>query len=803
MEEHRGRPALLGDGVSLTYAELDRHSSDLAERLTARGLRRGDRVAVTMPSTVDAILAIVAVLRAGAAYVPLDPNGPAERLQFMLADSGARFLLRGPDVEAVAGASAPPPDEPPLAYIIYTSGSTGTPKGVAVPRRAVTALADALQTSIYDRLEPHRRVALLASLSFDASVQQVFAALLGGHALLPVTADVKRDPAALCDLLSRHGIDVADGTPSLLELLVRHAPERLRSVPVRQWIIGGEPLTRDLLRRFFLAAAGGVSIGNVYGLTECGVDSTLALLGRDDAVGTRSVPIGHPLPNAELLLLDAAGHPLPCGAVGEIAIGGPGLAVGYLNDPVLTAQRFVPHPFAAGQRLFRTGDRGWIDADGAFHFVERRDEQVKVRGHRVDLGDVRAALLSCGGVEQAHVLLHRDRDGQPEIAAFVTASRPVARGALRDHLKKRLAEPMRPRILIQVDDWPLTTSGKLDRKALLDRAAAPEETPAGASDDDRLTAIFRRIVGDPYLAADDDFFDGGGNSLAALEAIAQIAAELGAHVDVRTIYQARTAAELGRVLRSRQHAPRRLVALRPSRPDAPDVFLLPPSLGVSHAFLPLAARLPVGLNVWGLDYRNAEQALEPSVEALAAALIEELPRQSAGRPVTLVGYSAGALVAFEMVRLLERRGWRPALIVIDTKSEREERRSGGQAILPVRDRAQDRQDCLSSTTSLDVHARELVAIAMRYQPAHLIGADVVALEAAGNPVPARMESWSAWTSGRFRHAAVPGTHDTLLDPANVGELARQLQLSLQFLEGGHHHAAIAGDAADAALRRLV
>ncbi|MFC8127154.1 amino acid adenylation domain-containing protein [Streptomyces sp. NPDC057302] len=781
-----GRPALRHHGVVRTYAELAVGIAEFAERLTQLGAVPGDRVAVRMPTTPEAITALLGVLHAGAAYVPIDPELPEDRAQHIMSDSGARFLAHSDGdgaaridrLEDRSGHDASHDGQEPLAYVLYTSGSTGRPKGVQVPERAVTSLVDALGAPVYDGLGDGLCVALLASLAFDASVQQIFGALLRGHTLVLIDPEVKRDPVQLCDELVEHGVDVADCTPSLLQLLTAHAAPSLHRLPLRRLLVGGERLPAAAVTRFHeLGAPESAVVVNVYGLTESGVDSVAYVVRGGNGLhpAREDVPIGTSLTNSQVQVTDGSGRPVPRGAVGEIRIAGPCVALGYTNDEALTEERFSHRPGRPAERVLRTGDRGWVDESDVLHFAGRRDGQVKIRGHRVELGEIERVLGAHPDVQATAVIAFRTPGGDIEPAAFVAGPAVPKRAEIRAHLKRSLPDVMVPRLITSVPEIPLSSSGKLDAQTLL--ALLHRGGPSGEGADHGLADLvlntLRGVLDDPLLGTDEHFFDAGGHSILALRAVSALSRALDRDVSLRALHDHPTADALTRHLSdSRSRGATRVVPLRPTRHDALPVFFLPPAAGIPYIFTDLVAELPTSYAPWGVDYLTPDGSVETSLHELAEALAEELLLHTDHTVVPLVGYSLGAAVAFDLARLLERRGRRPALVLID------------RMLNPPAPSA-ERAALIEGAEHTDVAARldVLLPLAAGHTTQGVVASPMATLEAAGNPVPAGMTSWRAHTTGSFHHTVIPGSHHTLLTPEHLPALREHLHHSLSLTTG--------------------
>ncbi|MCW2246954.1 amino acid adenylation domain-containing protein/non-ribosomal peptide synthase protein (TIGR01720 family) [Azospirillum fermentarium] len=515
-------PALEGHDGTLTYAQLDAATAALAARLAAAGVGVGTPVAVCLRRSAGLAVAFLAVLRAGGIAVPLDPDYPAERLRFMLDDSGTRLVLAGAgtagavadigvsvmdiDVTTVMDAPAwtpPVPGPADVAYLIYTSGSTGRPKGVESTHGGLRNLIQA-QRHLF-ALKPGDRVLQFASPSFDASVWEIAMALGAGGTLLLPGSEATRPGPDLARTLEEARVTAATLPPTALAVMPDAPLPALRLL-----VVAGEACAPDLARRW----AAGRRFVNAYGPTESSVCATLDEGGGDG----RLLPIGRPLPNIDVHLLDERGVPVPVGVPGELHIGGAGLARGYRHRPDLTDERFITHP--AWGRLYRTGDIGYRLEDGRIQFLGRRDHQVKLRGHRIELGEVEAVLAAHPAVTNAAAVV---RDGRL-LAYAAAAEGTVDEAALRDHLRARLPAHMIPARIAVLPALPLTPNGKTDRAALPDPDAPPAERAARAlrGDAERtLAAIWAQVLGVPSVGPDDAFFDLGGDSILAIQVVAR------------------------------------------------------------------------------------------------------------------------------------------------------------------------------------------------------------------------------------------------------------------------------------------
>ncbi|HEX2188960.1 MAG TPA: amino acid adenylation domain-containing protein, partial [Longimicrobiaceae bacterium] len=558
--------AVVYEGQGLTYAELEERANRLAHHLVGLEVGPDARVGICLERGVELVVALLAVLKAGGAYVPLDPAYPAERLAYMLADSGACVLLTTERLREVlpaegarvlcldgeagrtpAGGERPAarrPDPGNLAYVIYTSGSTGTPKGAGITHGALANHTRWMQDAF--PLEADDRVLQKTPFSFDASVWEFWAPLVAGATLVVAEPGAHREPARLARLLEEERISVVQFVPTLLGALLEEDLSSCRTV--RRVFCGGEALPAGLAAR--CRAALGAEVVNLYGPTEACIDTLHAVV--DGTPGT--VPIGRPVANTRAYVLDGAGEPVPVGMPGELHLGGAQLGRGYLGRPAQTAGSWVPDPFSgeAGARLYRTGDRVRRRADGALEFLGRMDLQVKVRGFRVEPGEIEAVLTAHPGVREAAVVAWDRPSGEPgdrSLAAYVVpaAGAEGAASELRAYLRERLPAHMVPGVIVSLERLPLTPGGKVDRRALPvpehEGAASAFLAPRTATEE-VLAGIWAEVLGTDRVGVEDSFFELGGHSLLAMQVVSRIRQAFGVEIPVRTIFETPTVAAL-------------------------------------------------------------------------------------------------------------------------------------------------------------------------------------------------------------------------------------------------------------------
>ncbi|HEX2207619.1 MAG TPA: amino acid adenylation domain-containing protein, partial [Longimicrobium sp.] len=579
-------PALTFGDRTMTYAELDARASALARRLRARGAGADVLVGLCVERSLETVIGILGILKAGAAYLPLDPAYPDDRLAWMLGDSGAHLVVTSgdtyhrlpPAVERVWMDEDETQDDPAdfltnltpaevspdaLAYVIYTSGSTGRPKGVQVTHANVMRLMTG--TDAWFGFGAQDVWTLFHSYAFDFSVWEIWGALLYGGRLVVVPFEVSRDPTRFHALLRDERVTVLNQTPSAYRQLIRADDEAaaagdVADLALRYVIFGGEALDPASLRSWVdRRGADRPRLVNMYGITETTVHVTYRVISEDDVRGGSASPIGIPIPDLAVHLLDRRGRLVPIGLAGEMYVGGGGVARGYLHRPELTARRFVPDPFSgdADARLYRSGDLARRRADGSLEFLGRADDQVKVRGFRIELGEIESVLLEHPAVREA-VVLARGEGDERRLVAWTVASADVTAAELRAHLLAHLPEYMVPGAFVPVERLPLTRNGKVDRRALPQPEAADvagaEYVGPRTQTEQLVAALWAELVGVERVGATDRFFDLGGQSLLATRAVARVREALGVEVPVRAVFEhpalGAFAAEVDRLLRA-------------------------------------------------------------------------------------------------------------------------------------------------------------------------------------------------------------------------------------------------------------
>jgi amino acid adenylation domain-containing protein/non-ribosomal peptide synthase protein (TIGR01720 family) len=560
--------AVTCQGLSMTYRELDEAANRLARFLVAHGARPGERVALLFSRSAEAITAILAVLKTGAAYVPFDPEHPPARMEFMLGDAapiavvttadlrprlGGRDLLvvdfDDPRIHTYPSTSLPVPAPEDIAYLIYTSGTTGVPKGVAISHHNVTELFESLEGEM--RLE-EQVWSQSHSLAFDISVWEIWGALLYGGRVVVVPESVTRSPEDFHALLVTEQVTVLSQVPSgfyALQTADTLSPELGRQLKLQAVVFGGEALEPQRLRTWLHNHPGTPRLLNLYGTTETTVHASFREI-VDGDVDSAASPIGVPLAHLAFFVLDGSLRPVPVGVVGDLYVAGSAAAYGYVGRAGLTASRFVACPFGGpgttGTRMYRTGDLVCWGADGELRYLGRADEQVKIRGYRIELGEVQAALLGLNGVDQAAVIAREDRPGDKRLVGYMTGTADPAQ--VRSALAERLPAYMVPAAVVVLDALPLTVNSKLDKRAL----PAPEYQDSdhyrapGSAVEEILAGIYAQVLGLERVGADESFFELGGDSILSMQVVARARAA-GLVCRPRDIFVEQTVARLARV----------------------------------------------------------------------------------------------------------------------------------------------------------------------------------------------------------------------------------------------------------------
>ncbi|RKH74771.1 non-ribosomal peptide synthase/polyketide synthase [Corallococcus aberystwythensis] len=855
---HPERPAVACDGQVITYGELEARAHQLAWHLRSLGVGTDSCVALCLDRSVETVVALLGVWKAGGAYVPLDPAQPALRLQSLVreiaapvvvtvsrhaaafAASSAQVIRMDADAGTLARmrTDAPPGDPPPdsLAYVLFTSGSTGRPKGVAVAHAQLATYVHAATERL--GLESCASFALVSTFVADLGNTVLFPALCTGGLLHVLTQECASNPVALADYFQRHPVDCMKVVPSHLAALLT-APVPAQVLPRKRLVLGGESTPWALLETVH-ALAPGCEVHNHYGPTETTVG---VLAGRVALPPSQprpsSVPLGRPLAHSRLYVLDAMGGLAPVSVPGELFVGGAQVTRGYLTRPDLTAERYLPDAFSdmPGARMYRTGDRvRWL-ADGRIEFLGRADFQVKVRGFRVEPGEVASALREHPSVHEALVLARQDVPGGTRLVAYVVprdaeVPKPTTE-SLRAHLLQTLPEYMVPAAFVLLDALPLTPNGKVDRKALpppdasesLARFVAPR-SPL----EELLARTFAEVLHLERVGAEDDFFALGGHSLLAVRLMALLRERTGQSLPLSALFQGATVARLAARLEPSSgpqgNAPN-VARLNTGDPRRRPLFLVHGGGGGVLSFSRLVRELGNERPIHGLFAPGLEGGVLPptSMESLARLYVQQVREVQPHGPYRLAGWSMGGRVAYEMARQLQSQGQQVEwLALFDSTAPSGQREPeppplarlaafGRMAGFPLQDVPAQELEKLSAVPDSELvpgmmevlrqlpaagglepgQMERLFAVHERlgeanrgYVPASPYTGPAELFQAAvhaGDPSRAAEGGWSTWTPGGLTVSQVPGDHFSLLQEPHVATLAERITLRLRALDG--------------------
>jgi aspartate racemase len=672
----------------LTFRELNERSNQLARKLRERDVSPDKTVGLLVDdNSIEMIIGMIGILKAGGAFLPLDLEYPKDRIEYMIKDSNVDILLSQNELkdrvsfkgeiinlenesfftgECTNLESANKPND--LAYVIYTSGSTGKPKGVQVEHTSIVNQIVGLET-LY-RFDSSLNHILLASFSFDPAVQQIFLPLTSGGKLYLVPKSIRFNLKELLDFIVSNQIEIVNTVPSLMNALLDQI-DGYDDLRFRYIILAGEIFSKNLYERLreILSAE---KIINIYGPAEATINTTLYECELKEKGST--IPIGKPLMNYNVLILDEHQNLLPVGIPGEICISGVGLARGYINNPELTVEKFVANPFIPGERMYQTGDIGKWSVDGNLEFLGRIDHQVKIRGSRVELEEVEAALSQHPTVRESAVIDQEDHAGNKRLIAYVVPNleQTLKIDELRRFLREILPDSMVPSLFVRLDGLPLTPNGKVDRRALPvpDKVRQePAETflPPRNELEHSLTKIWEKVLGIQPIGVKDDFFELGGDSLKAMVLFTQIEKIVGRKLPLATLYEAPTIEQFTSILSNKEwSAPwSPLVAIKPEGSNPP-FFCVHGAGGNVLIYHDLARRLSQDQPFYGLQAKglDGEQPTHTRIEDMAAHYIKEIQTVQPKGPYFLGGYCMGGTIALEMAQLLHAQDQKVALVAL-------------------------------------------------------------------------------------------------------------------------------------------
>lgn len=696
-EMHPQRIAVSDDNEELTYLDLNRKANQLAHILLEKGVTSETFVALLMPRSVDMIVSILAVLKTGAAYVPIDPVYPKDRIDYILKDSVPSCLITSVDLKLKAEAMNVMEfivmEELPLAsypsenikhherlgilhpmnpaYVIYTSGSTGRPKGVVIPNQNVIRLLDA--TNEWFHFDEEDRWSLFHSYAFDFSVWEIWGALLYGGELVVIPYNVSRSPLDFLALLAEKKITVLNQTPSAFYQLMavdKEQPELSEKLALRYIVFGGEALNLTRLQEWYdRHPEDAPTLVNMYGITETTVHVSYLRLNEELSQSQANSLIGTAIPDLNIYVLDEQLMPVPPGVVGEMYVTGEGLAQGYLNQASLTAERFIANPYGtSGSRMYRTGDLARWTKNGELDYIGRIDHQVKIRGFRIELGEIEQVLLKHPHIAQVAVIAREDRPGDVRLAAYYV---PEQGSAVTEQMLKEFASLSLPAYMVPIsytclEQMPLTANGKLDTKQLPAPVITLQELVLPKTPQETLLCeLFCEVLNLPQVGTDDSFFELGGHSLLAVQLIARIREAFGKELAIGHLFEAPTVSGLAHALHNGKDSQALNIVL-PLRTGEQPIFAIHPAGGLSWCYAGLLKNLPAEFALYGIQAQGIAEDCElpHSLTEMAMSYIEAIKEIQPTGPYRLLGWSLGGNVVQEMAVQLERQGECVSLLCI-------------------------------------------------------------------------------------------------------------------------------------------
>ena len=834
--------AVIHGNRKLTFRELNERANQLADYLVEKGVRKDSPVGICLRRSVELAIALLGVMKAGGACLPLDPDYPSERLAYMLEDSQAPVLLTQPgllsqlgaakpqivhftsDWKILNGRSAKNPaqacDPRSLAYVIYTSGSTGKPRGVMLEHRGLVN-HHIIAIDLYG-LQPTDRTLQFSSLSFDIAVEEIYPTWIAGGAVVMRTEDMPLAGSDFLRWIGQHGITVLDLPTAYWHEIVREMAETGEKLPkgLRLLIVGGEKASASAFASWVKHGGGSVRWVNTYGPTEASIIVTSHEPDPAKPV-PENLPIGRAIANTRLYVLDEQRKPVEAGAPGELYISGPGVARGYLGRPELTAEKFLDDPFSGekGSRMYKTGDLVRMFEDGNTEFLGRADFQVKIRGFRVELGEIEAVLEKHSGVAQAVVVAHETDNGK-RLAGYVIAAQAKP-GALelKKYLKDRLPEYMVPADFVFLETMPLTPNGKVDRRAL----PRPENNEFERREDFiaprnefevKMARFWEQVLAKKPIGVHDNFFELGGHSLAAARLMGMVGKEFGKKLLLTDLLQAPTIEELVALVRLEAPSAARsaVIALQPLG-SKPPFFFVHGMGGSVLRFRDLAKHMAPDQPFFGIQAQGLDGAQPPlhSVEKMADVYLDHLRLAQPLGPYYLGGYSFGGYVALEMARRLQLQGDEiGALVLLDTYAGEEKSvverfltLSTVQKISYIKRRAtryrkglKQRIKFLFLPAAVKTVRRACAAAEKNYRLRSYLE-KIVLFRATDKGLRGLGDSsggWNKYAPGGIDIHEIDGDHGNVLNEPNVQVLARGLRDCLERAQSEQLNAVSAGEA---------
>ncbi|WP_034888377.1 non-ribosomal peptide synthetase [Gillisia sp. Hel_I_29] len=775
--------AVVYEEERLSYEELNRRSNQLAHYLQAHyTIEPDDLVGIMLPRSSWMIVGILGILKSGGAYVPIDPDYPEDRIAYMLEDSKCKVLLDEEFLDKFnnnnksdystdnLSISLLPSN---LAYVIYTSGSTGKPKGVMVEHNSLINLCY-WHIKNYDLTESSRAT-LFSGVGFDALVWEIFPYLLSGGSLYPIENSIRSNIEVLIDFLNTNSITHSYIATSLYNIFSEYSSSLDHSIKV---YVGGEAL-------LVTSESENIELYNNYGPTE---NTVVTSFYKVIEYGNYLAPIGVPISNTEIYILNREGLLQPIGVTGELYIGGAGLARGYLNNELLTKERFVSNPFKEGTRMYKTGDLGRWNSDGTITFLGREDAQVKIRGYRIELGEIESVLLGHADIDEA-VVLANDNDGVKELVAYFVSSLDHDSASLRSYLKGFLPDYMLPSYYVAMEGLPLTPNGKIDRRSLpspegLEISHGVVYVAPETETQKKLVAIWEAVLGKDKIGIKDDFFELGGHSLNIFRVISKIEKEFQIKTPFKLIFDNPNIDNLSKAI-STYYLDHKYEtqSINSKINNKVNLFLVPPIMGISSIFFDLTKELESNFNCYGLDYNDLEQNLNSSIEVLSKTFIDNIFNVQKEGEFFILGYSMGGYIAFEIVKQMQFLGYNANLIIIDSYTDVDRTFYFKQTEVDYKEilikilgkNIVDKMDNSELKNMKDLYTVNFKILANYVIEGNIRG-DMLVFEALNNNVAYEMNNWSKFIDGKLNIVDLKGNHYTILNETNYQKIKKELML---------------------------
>ncbi|WP_298510495.1 non-ribosomal peptide synthetase [uncultured Kordia sp.] len=785
-------PAVSFQGNIITYNELNERSNRIAQYLrTQHTITPDTLIGVMMDRSDTMIITIMGIIKSGAAYVPIDPDYPQDRVNYIVSDSGIILLIHDektlnhtfscPKIlfkelsEATENVSSQSVDNintsNDLMYVIYTSGTTGNPKGVMIAHTSLLNLCSWHQE--YYNVNASSRATLYAKTGFDASVWEIWPYLLSGGCLYPIRNEVSLNIAGLKSILLENKITHSFFPTIICEQLIEEGVD-LGDTMI---LTGGDKLQKYAN-----------NVINNYGPTESTVVATSIKL---QEYSGNTIPIGKPISNTQIYILDDNLQLQPIGIKGEICISGKGLSRGYLHREELTNSKFIPHPFIEGEKLYKTGDLGKWRADGNIEFLDRKDTQVKIRGYRIELGEIENTLQKLSGIDKTIVLAHSDDTGNKVLIAYYSTLENYEEVDFRAKLEAFLPIYMIPSHFVKVEEFLVTPNGKLDRKALpkIDTLTLKTNNYLAPRNEYelRLVDIWEEVLGREKIGVRDNFFELGGHSLKAVKLSSVIHKKMGVNVDLVSIYNHPSIETLhAYLIQEGKIESNLLIQLNKTNLSDHKLFLIPPIGGSSTIYKNVATQLEKYTGCYGFQYKGFDGNTEiaNSIEELAQEYYNEIANISVYKTeITVLGYSMGALIAFELIKLLENNGFTPKLILLDKGVKSTIK---NQDLTKISDEELDELLQINLGASLEALNQQEIAQLKKFYLNNLkihndyrmngtIQSDILTIESRNNDKNANMHQWSNYTKGNLKNEFAKGSHYEILNHENLNDVVTHIQ----------------------------